>query len=83
MQCCEECPTFVCVLSCKLSNCIANLGPDRVIGLVSEALQQLRANSLALWCLKRQEEVCGLTGLGLARLGGLSPEDDSGKCTGL
>jgi hypothetical protein len=48
------------VLSRELSNCIANLGPDRVVGLVGEALQQLCADGLALWRLKGQEEVCGL-----------------------
>jgi hypothetical protein len=27
-------PTFICVLSCELSNRITDLGPDRIVGLV-------------------------------------------------
>lgn len=54
------CATFVCVLSRELSNRVANLGPDRVVGLVGEALQQLSADGLALWRLEGQEEVCRL-----------------------
>lgn len=71
------------MLSCELCNSIANLRPDRVVGLIGQALQQLCADSLALWRLESQEEICCLTRLGLARLRGLSPEDNGGECSSL
>lgn len=71
--------TFVRVLAGELCNGISNLCADRSVGLVGQALQQLGAYGFSLSGIERQEQVGGLTGRRLARLGRLAPEDDGGK----
>lgn len=74
-----RCTTFVCVLSGELGDGIADLGADRVVGLVGEALQQLCADGVALGGLQGQKQVGRLPRGRLARLGRLAPEDDGGE----
>lgn len=71
--------TVLCVLSCDLSNSIADLVSDTAVGFRGQDLEQLLADDLCLCGRQANEDLNGIALLILTRLGRDSPEDDGSK----
>jgi hypothetical protein len=76
-------PTFFCMLASKFRDGIPDLAPDGRVGLVCEAVEELRPDCIPLELVEGQEEVCRLARRRLSGFRGLTPKDDGGECPGL
>lgn len=71
--------TVVCVLSCHISNGIADLVAHDAFGLVGQALEKLLPDSTGMVGAQGDKDFSRLAAVVLARLRGYAAEDDGGK----